>query len=97
MDFKLQIVVNEQEMDLFTNCSLLTVLSRLNNATKKVKSTIDDKPNVEQRMSAIQEVIKELDDARIRLLNQHEIINDVLVLLNKKDSDDERQLELNLE
>ena len=38
MDFKLQIVANEQEVDLLANCSLLPVLSRLNNSTKIVKS-----------------------------------------------------------
>jgi hypothetical protein len=97
MDFKLQIVANEQEVDLLANCSLLPVLSRLKNCTKLIKSMIDDSPSVEQRLLAIKTVIDQLDGAKVRLINQHEIISDVTSLLVEKDSNDKRQLELDLE
>ena len=97
MDFKLQIVANEQEVDLLANCSLLPVLSRLNNSTKIVKSMIDDEPSAGQRLLAIEEVINQLDGAKVRLVNQHEIISDVVSFLVEDGGDDNRQLELNLE
>jgi len=52
---------------------------------------------VEQRLLAIRTVIDQLDGAKVRLINQHEIISDVTSLLVEKDSNDKRQLELDLE
>ena len=53
MEFKLQLVANQNEVEVFTNCSMLTVLSRLKNCAALTTSVIDDKPGLEERMLAI--------------------------------------------
>tara|TARA_R110002074_G_scaffold343474_5_gene513921 strand:+ start:1710 stop:2006 length:297 start_codon:yes stop_codon:yes gene_type:complete len=96
VDFKLQLVASEQEVDVYTNCSLLTVISRFKNCTKLIASVIDDRPRVEQRMKAIAHVIEQMEEAKTRLVNQYEIFADVATLLEEQASDNDKQLELDL-
>lgn len=96
MDFKLQLVASEQEVDVYTNCSLLTIISRFKNCTKLMASVIDDKPSVGQRMKAIAYVIEQMEESKTRLVNQYEILTDVATLLEEQSSDDDKQLELDL-
>lgn len=96
MEFKLQLVANQNEVEVFTNCSMLTVLSRLKNCAALTTSVIDDKPGLEERMLAIEHLLEQMEEVRARLINQHEILADVTALLEEQSSDDDKQLELDL-
>jgi hypothetical protein len=96
VEFKLQLVANQNEIEVFANCSMLTVLSRLKNCVALATSVIDDKPVLEDRILAIEHVLEQMEEMRTRLVNQYEILADVSVLLEEQASDDDKQLELDL-